>query len=78
MRFVFLSGGLVGFALVATTGWWAERSPDRIFLDASLGALAGSLLFRWLWNVLLQGIRETYLIRQRAAAAADQQAKAKT
>jgi hypothetical protein len=76
MRFVFLSGGLVGFSLVALTGWLADRSPDRLFLDASLGALAGSLLFRWLWNVLLQGLRETYLVRQRAAA--DQQDKAKS
>ncbi|HET7535372.1 MAG TPA: hypothetical protein VFJ90_02900 [Candidatus Didemnitutus sp.] len=77
MRFVFLSGGLVGFTLVAITGWWADRAADRIFFDASLGALAGSLLFRWLWNVLLQGLRETYLVRQRAAAAAEQ-AKAKS
>ncbi len=76
MRFVFLSGGLVGFSLVAATGWWVGRAPDHIFLDASLGALVGSLLFRWLWNVLLQGLRETYLVRQRAAA--DQQAKAKS
>jgi len=76
MRFIFLSGGLVGFSLVALTGWWAGRAPDHIFLDAALGAVAGSLLFRWLWNVLLQGLRETYLVRQRAAA--DQQAKAKS
>ena len=76
MRFVFLSGGVLGFSLVVLTGWFADRAPDRLFLDAALGALVGSILFRWLWNVLLQGLRETYLVRQRAAA--DEQAKAKS
>jgi hypothetical protein len=70
MRFVFLSGGVLGFALAATTGWLADRGPDRILLDGALGCLAGALLFRWFWTVLLRGLRETILIRQKAAAAA--------
>jgi len=70
MRFVFLSGGVLGFALAGTTGWLADRGPDRILLDGALGCLAGALLFRWFWTVLLRGLRETILIRQKAAAAA--------
>ena len=70
MRFVFLSGGVLGFALAATAGWLADRTPDHILLDAALGCLAGALLFRWFWTVLLRGLRETILSRQKAAAAA--------
>lgn len=70
MRFVFLFGGVLGFAVSALTGWLAERSADRILLDAALGCLVGALLFRWLWSVLLRGLRETILIRQKAAATA--------
>ena len=70
MRFVFLFGGVLGFSVSALTGWLAERSADRILLDAALGCLAGALLFRWFWSVLLRGLRETILIRQKAAATA--------
>ncbi len=70
MRFVFLSGGVLGFALAATAGWLADRPPDRILLDAAFGCLAGALLFRWFWTVLLRGLRETILTRQKAAATA--------
>ncbi len=74
MKFVFLAGGLAGFLLAAGAGWWADRAPDRIFLDASIGCLVGALLFRWFWTVLVRGIRETILQRH---AAANPVAKAK-
>ncbi len=70
MKFVFLTGGLAGFLLVAATGWHAGRAPDRVLFDAALGCLVGAVLFRWFWSVLLQGFRETYLTRQRDAATA--------
>jgi hypothetical protein len=70
MRFIFLTGGVLGFALAATTGWLADRAPDRVILDSALGCLAGALLFRWFWTVLLRGLRETILSRQKAAAVA--------
>ncbi len=70
MRFVFLFGGVLGSAVAATTSWLADRGPDRVLLDAAVGCLAGALLFRWFWTVLLRGLRETILIRQKAAAAA--------
>ena len=63
-------GGALGFVLAAAAGWLADRTPDRILLDAALGCLVGALLFRWFWTVLLRGLRETILTRQKAAAAA--------
>lgn len=70
MRFVFLCGGALGFSVSALSGWLADRSADRILLDSAVGCLVGALLFRWLWSVLLRGLRETILIRQKAAAIA--------
>lgn len=76
MRYVFLLGGLVGFTLAAGTALFVGHAPGRIFLDGAMGCLAGALLFRWLWNILLGGLRETMVARQRAAVAAEA-AKAK-
>ena len=75
MRFVFLCGGTLGFVLAAIAGWLADRTADRILLDAALGCLTGALLFRWFWTVLLRGLRETILTRQKAAALAATPAK---
>lgn len=77
MRFIFLLGGSLGFLLAAATSWQAGHAPDRILLDGALGCLAGALLFRWLWTVLLRGLRETLLHRQQVATAAAA-AKSKT
>jgi hypothetical protein len=70
MRFIFLSGGTLGFSLAAITGWLADRPADRVLLDSALGCLVGALLFRWFWTVLLRGIRETIVSRQKAAVPA--------
>ena len=70
MRFIFLCGGALGFAIAAMTSWLNDSTPDRLLLNAAVGCLAGGLLFRWFWTVLLRGLRETILIRQKAAAAA--------
>jgi hypothetical protein len=69
MKFVFLAGGLAGFLLAATTGYLSDHSADRVLLDGAVGCLAGALLFRWFWTVLVRGIRETILSRQPAPAA---------
>ena len=69
MRFVFLSGGVLGFAVAATTSWLNDSTPDRLLLNAAVGCLAGGLLFRWFWTVLVRGIRETILQRHAAATA---------
>jgi hypothetical protein len=70
MRFIFLSGGVLGFALASGTSWFMERSADRVLLDGACGCLAGALLFRWFWTVLLRGLRDTILTRQKATAEA--------
>jgi hypothetical protein len=75
MRYVFLLGGLLGFALAAGTAFYMGRGPDRIFFDGAVGCLIGALLFRWLWSVMLGGLRETLVARQRAAAAEAAKAK---
>ncbi len=70
MRFIFLLGGALGFLTAGLTGWLCDHAADRVLLDAAVGALTGALLFRWFWNVLLTGFRETIVTRQQAAAAA--------
>ena len=70
MKFVFLSGGLTGFVLGLLTSWQLDHAADRVFLDASVGCLAGALLFRWFWKVVLAGLRDTVLARHRAHLAA--------
>ena len=77
MKFIVLTGGVSGFVTAALTDFWTGRSSDRILLDGALGCLAGGLLFRWFWNVLLRGIRDTYIARHRAAVAAAAAAAAK-
>jgi hypothetical protein len=77
MRFIFLLGGALGFLLAAATSWQTDHTPDHILLAGALGCLAGALLFRWLWTVLLRGLRETLLLRRDAATAAAAAAKPK-
>ena len=75
MRFVFLLGGLLGFVVAGTVSWWSDSGPGRVFFDAAAGCLVGALLFRWLWSVLLRGLHETLVVRQRAALAAESKNK---
>jgi hypothetical protein len=70
MKFVFLVGGISGFVLGLGTSWMLDHTADRVFLDASVGCLAGALLFRWCWKVVLAGLRDTVLARHRAHLAA--------
>lgn len=69
MRNIFLLGGCCGFLLAGATGWGAGHAPDRLLLDAAVGCVIGAFLFRWFWTVLIRGIRETILERQRANSA---------
>jgi hypothetical protein len=70
MKFVFLSGGFAGFIIAAAGSLWAAQKPDRILFDGAVGCLAGAILFRWFWTVLVRGIRETILARRAAPAPA--------
>jgi hypothetical protein len=67
MKFVFLSGGLLGFLVGLLTSWLLDHAADRVFLDASVGCLAGAMLFRWFWTVVLAGLRDTVIARYRAS-----------
>lgn len=78
MKFVFLIGGITGFLVATVAGWAADRAADSILLDAMMGAILGAYLFRWFWSVLLRGMRETYVARQRAAVLATDPKKKKT
>ena len=66
----FIAGGLAGFLAAAGASFLAAHPPDRVFFDGAVGCLAGALLFRWFWTVLVRGIRETILARVAAASAA--------
>ncbi|HVU15293.1 MAG TPA: hypothetical protein VHD32_00095 [Candidatus Didemnitutus sp.] len=70
MRFVFLLGGVFGFVVAGATSWLSDCGSGRVLFDAACGCLVGALLFRWLWSVLMRGLHETLVIRQRAAVAA--------
>lgn len=70
MKFVFLAGGFAGFVTSAGGSYLADHGPDRIFFDGAVGCLAGALLFRWFWTVLVRGMREVILQRHAAANAA--------
>ncbi len=68
MKFIFLAGGAAGFLATGAASLWAGHQPERALFDGAVGCLAGALLFRWFWTVLVRGIRETILTRHAAAA----------
>ncbi len=70
MKFVFLIGGFAGLLITGAASYAADHAADRILFDAAVGCLAGALLFRWFWTVLVRGIRETILQRHAAATTA--------
>ncbi len=77
MKFVFLLGGLTGFVTGLGTSALLDHAADRVFLDAAIGCLAGALLFRWFWTVVLAGLRDTVVARHRAALPASPATPAK-
>jgi hypothetical protein len=75
MKFAFLVGGFTGFALVTVAGFTAGRAADLVLRDAALGCLAGALLFRWFWTVVIRAFTETMTLK-RVAAEAEEEAQA--
>jgi len=67
MKFIFITGGLIGFLTASVTDWLMDRGPDRIFFDGAAGCLIGALLLRWFWSVVIRGVRETYVAKQVAS-----------
>lgn len=78
MKFVFLCGGMLGFIIGLLTSWMLDHAADRVFFDAAVGCLAGAILFRWFWTVVLMGLRDTVLARHQAALAEASAALART
>jgi hypothetical protein len=70
MKFALILGGLIGFLIGAGSALWEGVGSSRIFLDGALGCLAGGLLLRWLWRVLITCVHQSLLIRQQANAEA--------
>ena len=71
MKFVFLAGGFVGFALVALSGLGAGRDAALVLRDAAIGCLAGACLFRWFWSVVVKALAETVERRRKEAHASE-------
>lgn len=69
MKFVFLAGGFAGFLIAAAGSFWAGHTADRVLFDGAVGCLAGALLFRWFWSVLLRGVRDSLAARRAPAPA---------
>jgi len=76
MRFMFLSGGFIGFVIVALTGFLSDRALDLVLRDAAIGCLAGAFLFRWFWSVWIGAIVHAVQAKRAALAAAEEAAAA--
>ena len=76
MRFMFLSGGFIGFVIVALTGFLSDRALDLVLRDAAIGCLAGAFLFRWFWSVWIGAIVHAVQAKRVALAAAEEAAAA--
>ncbi|HRE80378.1 MAG TPA: hypothetical protein PLN52_04980 [Opitutaceae bacterium] len=75
MKFAFLAGGFTGFALATAAGFSAGRAPDLILRDAALACLAGALLLRWFWSIVIKVFSEAVTLK-RAALEAEAEALA--
>jgi hypothetical protein len=71
MKFIFLAGGFIGFVLAAIAGLSAGRDAALVLRDAAIGCVAGALLFRWFWSVVVKALTETVERRRREALAAE-------
>ena len=76
MRSIFLLGGFVGFLVGAGSALQAGRAGDRILLDGAVGCLAGAILFRWFWSILVRALTETVKAKRAEREAAEQAASA--
>ncbi len=66
MKYPFLLGGFAGFSLAFLVGCWSQRSPLRLFADASLACLLTAFTFRWAWSILAGSFQ--HLVKDRKTA----------
>lgn len=76
MRFIFLTGGFVGFMVVAVVGLLSHRAIDLVLRDAAIGALVGGFLFRWFWAIFVKLLSQAVRAKRAAEAAAETAAAA--
>lgn len=76
MRFIFLTGGFIGFLAVAIVGLFVGRAIDLVLRDAAIGALVGGFLFRWFWAIFVKLLSQAVRAKRAAEAAADAAAAA--
>jgi hypothetical protein len=76
MRFIFLTGGFVGFLAVAIVGLSVGRAIDLVLRDAAIGALVGGFLFRWFWAIFVKLLSQAVRAKRAAEAAAEATAAA--
>ena len=76
MKFVFLTGGFLGFALAGFVGLSAGRDAGLVLRDAAIGCLVGALLFRWFWSVLVKALADTVEGRRQETASTETPAPA--
>lgn len=76
MKFAFLLSGALGFAVVAITGYHAERQPDLVLRDAALACLGMAVLGRWFWGIVDRSFAHALHTRIAAEQAAEQAAAA--
>lgn len=65
MRWIFLLGGFLGFLLAFSSGLIADRTPALLFRDSAIACVAGAFLMRWFWSVLMKGVADAALDRQK-------------
>lgn len=63
MRYFFLLGGFVGFALVLVASFYAGNRPALALRDAAIGCIVGGMLFRVLHAAFIAGLKARLLER---------------
>lgn len=67
MKYAFLLGGFVGFALTFTLEWLLGNTPTRAFTDASLACLISAYAFRWFWWMVAGAYHQALSAKLQAA-----------
>jgi hypothetical protein len=63
MKLLMITGGLLGFSLVAGLSLAQGCSWPSLLLRACVAALVAGVLFRWWGRILIQGLRQAHADR---------------
>ncbi len=70
MKYLMLLGGLLAFGSVFIIGLLVGKSPLAALTQASIGAVAGGLLFMWVGQIWTRNVRQMLMEKRQAAIAA--------